>query len=512
MASRDPLEEEFREFVAARSAALLRTAYLLAGDWATAEDLLQTALTKTYLAWKRLGGIEAVEPYARRVLVNTSTSWWRRRWHGERPTEVLPERAGADEIERAARPRRCSGGTSSALPARQRAVLVLRFYEDMSEAQTAALLDISPGTVKSQTSRALATLRRRLGADAPELPAGSRGPPARPLAGRRPVGPGRRPTRAPGRRPGAPPTPTRARPAPRPAVPRPSSRPADLPGRPAGRCRSATARRSTGELIPGRPDNPTGARRVHSSVTPGRAGSGRCGRPSPAGSPSPLPLAADPAGLAIRRANRIRRRRSAGRAGPGGGGHGGGQRRHGPARRRARSPRTPTVVLGDPYAVGAADRRPVGRPRPARSGPLRRRLDLIVGDDADRRAAASGWTWPASAGRPGPARPDHGGWLVRRRPTAAGRYPLGGAARRHRRRCCWPGPTRSRSHRTAGRSPGATAPTCSAAGLVGGQLIATVRTPAPAAAVPVGFVGDEVLVRLDPASAGYALWRPAPGS
>ncbi|TDC33791.1 SigE family RNA polymerase sigma factor, partial [Micromonospora sp. KC213] len=162
---RDPLEEEFREFVAARSEALLRTAYLLAGDWATAEDLLQTALTKTYLAWKRLGGIEAVEPYARRVMVNTSTSWWRRRWHGERPTEVLPERAGADEIEQQL-DRDVLWRHLSALPARQRAVLVLRFYEDMSEAQTAALLEISPGTVKSQTSRALATLRRRLGAEA----------------------------------------------------------------------------------------------------------------------------------------------------------------------------------------------------------------------------------------------------------------------------------------------------------------------------------------------------------
>ncbi|MFF5174253.1 SigE family RNA polymerase sigma factor [Micromonospora sp. NPDC000089] len=162
MAGRDPLEEEFREFVAARSGALLRTAYLLVGDWATAEDLLQTALTKTYLAWKRLGGIEAIEPYARRVMVNTSTSWWRRRWHGERPTEVLPERAGVDEIERQL-DRDALWRHLSALPARQRAVLVLRFYEDLSEAQTAALLEISPGTVKSQTSRALATLRRRIG-------------------------------------------------------------------------------------------------------------------------------------------------------------------------------------------------------------------------------------------------------------------------------------------------------------------------------------------------------------
>ena len=115
MTSKDSLEEQFREFVAARSAALLRTAYLLTGDWATAEDLLQTALTKTYLAWKRLGGIEAVEPYARRVMVNTSTSWWRRRWHGERPTEVLPERAGVDEIEQQLTVT-CSGGISGRCP------------------------------------------------------------------------------------------------------------------------------------------------------------------------------------------------------------------------------------------------------------------------------------------------------------------------------------------------------------------------------------------------------------
>ncbi|MGC4893373.1 SigE family RNA polymerase sigma factor [Micromonospora sp. DT31] len=198
MASRDPLEEEFRDFVAARSGALLRTAYLLAGDWATAEDLLQTALTKTYLAWKRLGGIEAVEPYTRRVLVNTSTSWWRRRWHGERPTEVLPERAGADEIEQQL-DRDALWRHLRELPARQRAVLVLRFYEDMSEAQTAALLEISPGTVKSQTSRALNTLRRRLGsAAALDLPTGDAETP-RPVRSRTPstpTGPSATPGRA----------------------------------------------------------------------------------------------------------------------------------------------------------------------------------------------------------------------------------------------------------------------------------------------------------------------------
>ncbi|MFC7545157.1 SigE family RNA polymerase sigma factor [Plantactinospora sp. GCM10030261] len=171
------LEEEFRDFVAARSGALLRTAYLLAGDWATAEDLLQTALTKTYLAWKRLGGIEAVEPYARRVLVNTATSWWRRRWHGERPTESLPERPAPDQIDQQLE-RDALWRHVQQLPVRQRAVLVLRFYEDMSEAQTAELLNISTGTVKSQTSRALTTLRGRLGAELDAERLASADPPA----------------------------------------------------------------------------------------------------------------------------------------------------------------------------------------------------------------------------------------------------------------------------------------------------------------------------------------------
>ncbi|WP_260726729.1 SigE family RNA polymerase sigma factor [Dactylosporangium roseum] len=160
-------EDDFREFVAQRSGALLRTAYLLAGDWATAEDLLQIALTKTYLAWKRLGHIDAVEPYARRVLVNTSTSWWRRRWHGERPTEVLPESPAADRLEETLE-RDALWRHVRALPNRQRAVLVLRFYEDQSEAETARLLGVSVGTVKSQASRALATLRQRLSAEGVE--------------------------------------------------------------------------------------------------------------------------------------------------------------------------------------------------------------------------------------------------------------------------------------------------------------------------------------------------------
>jgi RNA polymerase sigma-70 factor (sigma-E family) len=175
-ATRADIDREFREFVTGRSPALLRTAYLLGGDWATAEDLLQVALTKTYLAWLRLGTIEAIEPYARRVLVNTATSWWRRRWHGERPTDVLPDMPASDGLdERLERDRLWRHVVT--LPARQRAVLVLRFYEDQSEAETARLLGVSVGTVKSQCARALASLRARLAAEGIE-PAASLPPAA----------------------------------------------------------------------------------------------------------------------------------------------------------------------------------------------------------------------------------------------------------------------------------------------------------------------------------------------
>ncbi len=164
------VDTEFRQFVAARSAALLRTAYLLVGDWAHAEDVLQTALTKTYLAWRRLGEIEAVEAYARRVLVTTATSWWRRRWHGERPTEVLPDRATPDRMDEHVE-RQVLWRHVQTLPNRQRAVLVLRFYEDMTEAETARVLGITVGTVKSQSARALGALRARLAEDGVEAAA-----------------------------------------------------------------------------------------------------------------------------------------------------------------------------------------------------------------------------------------------------------------------------------------------------------------------------------------------------
>ena len=176
MQARDPAAEAaFREFVAARSPALQRTAYLLVGDWGLAEDLVQTALVKTYLAWRRLDGLGAIEPYARTVLVHTASRWWRRRWRGERPTAALPDRPVADDADAAAERDRVWRLVLT-LPARQRAVLVLRFYEDLTEAQTARVLDVSVGTVKSHTARALAALRQRLAGPAAldPTPEGSR--------------------------------------------------------------------------------------------------------------------------------------------------------------------------------------------------------------------------------------------------------------------------------------------------------------------------------------------------
>ncbi|WP_296604017.1 SigE family RNA polymerase sigma factor [Nocardioides sp.] len=147
---------DFDDFVAARSSRLLRTAYLLTRDHALAEDLLQTALTKAWFAWSRIQGDP--EPYVRKVLVNTFASWWRRKWNGEHAYAEPPEVLAPGEHD-AADQRQDLWTAMGRLPRRQRAVIVLRFVEDLSEAETARLLGISPGTVKSQTSKALANLR-----------------------------------------------------------------------------------------------------------------------------------------------------------------------------------------------------------------------------------------------------------------------------------------------------------------------------------------------------------------
>ena len=155
--------EDFRSYVAARSPALLRTAYMLTGNRADAEDLLQTALAKTYLAWERIREREAVDGYVRRVMVNTQTSWWRRRKVDEFATDDLPE-APAGRDQTADLDLHDALWTAlSALPKRQRAMVVLRYYEDLSEAETAQVMGVSVGTVKSTTSRALAKLRDTAG-------------------------------------------------------------------------------------------------------------------------------------------------------------------------------------------------------------------------------------------------------------------------------------------------------------------------------------------------------------
>lgn len=149
--------QQFDEFVRGRGPALHRTAYLLTGDWALAEDLVQTALARSWPAWRRIRH-EDPEGYVRRVLVNTQISWWRRKWRGEVPTEVLPDRAGNSEPG-GLHERPALRAALLRLPPRQRAVVVLRFHEDLSEAATAELLGISTGTVKSTASKALAALR-----------------------------------------------------------------------------------------------------------------------------------------------------------------------------------------------------------------------------------------------------------------------------------------------------------------------------------------------------------------
>ncbi len=155
--------EGFAEFVAARSPALLRTAWLLTGDTAAAQDLVQVALARTWPRWRTIRRREDPEAYVRRVIVNTYATWWRRRWRGEVPTELLPDRAGPDDPYAQVDARRALVAALVRLPRGQRAVVVLRFYDDLTEPQVAALLGCSLGTVKSQTAKALAKLRAQPG-------------------------------------------------------------------------------------------------------------------------------------------------------------------------------------------------------------------------------------------------------------------------------------------------------------------------------------------------------------
>jgi RNA polymerase sigma-70 factor (sigma-E family) len=155
-AGRDELT--FREYVSTRSRALLRTAYLLTGNVPDAEDLVQAALAKTYLAWDRIEDRGALDGYVRRAIVNTHISWWRRRRVEEYPTDEIPDQAIADHTGNSDLQESMRRAVDR-LPERMRAAVMLRYYEDMTEAEVAEALGVSLGTVKSTVSRAMAKLR-----------------------------------------------------------------------------------------------------------------------------------------------------------------------------------------------------------------------------------------------------------------------------------------------------------------------------------------------------------------
>ncbi len=153
-------DAEFSAYMEARQPSLLRTAYLLTGDRHTAEDLVQTALAKLYLSWHKVQKRDSVDAYVRRILVNEHNSLWRRGWkRREHATDEMPESAHTDSYDEGQRG--ALWEVVQTLPRKARAVVVLRYYEQLSEAETADVLGISVGTVKSQSSRALAALRER---------------------------------------------------------------------------------------------------------------------------------------------------------------------------------------------------------------------------------------------------------------------------------------------------------------------------------------------------------------
>ena len=153
-------DAEFAAYMTARQPSLLRTAYLISGDRHTAEDLVQTALAKLYLSWDKVQRRELLDGYVRRIIVNEHNSLWRRPWkRREHATDDVPETAAPDHDHDEGRGAALWDFVQT-LPRKQRAVIVLRYYEELSEAETAETLGISVGTVKSQASRALATMRQ----------------------------------------------------------------------------------------------------------------------------------------------------------------------------------------------------------------------------------------------------------------------------------------------------------------------------------------------------------------
>jgi RNA polymerase sigma-70 factor (sigma-E family) len=153
-------EREFREYVAARQAALFRTALLLTGHREDAEDLLQTAFAKLATRWRRVREADSPDAYVRKMLYHQQVSLWRRMRHRrEHATTTVPELTPVADPAGDSVLRLALAHALRQLTAKQRAVIVLRYYEDLPEAEVAAILGCSVGTVRSQTHRTLARLR-----------------------------------------------------------------------------------------------------------------------------------------------------------------------------------------------------------------------------------------------------------------------------------------------------------------------------------------------------------------
>lgn len=159
----DEFDERFTAFVRSRGEHHLRMATLLTGNPDSAEDLVQASLLKLYRAWSRIDTLGEPDAYLRRIIVNTRRSWWRARWRHETPVPEVPEAAaGEDAAERHAVGALVRQALAR-LPKQQRAVLVLRYCEDLPEAEVASLLGCSAGAVKTHAHRGLRALRASLG-------------------------------------------------------------------------------------------------------------------------------------------------------------------------------------------------------------------------------------------------------------------------------------------------------------------------------------------------------------
>jgi RNA polymerase sigma-70 factor (sigma-E family) len=161
------LDERFTAFVREHGQRHLQVAVLLTGDWHAAEDLVQSSLVKLYRAWPRLDTSVDPDGYLRRIIVNTHRSWWRARWRRETPVAAVPDTASEDDLaDQQARGALVRQALAS-LPRQQRAVLALRYGEDLPETAVAELLGCSAGSVKTHAHRGLRTLRQQLGGEWP---------------------------------------------------------------------------------------------------------------------------------------------------------------------------------------------------------------------------------------------------------------------------------------------------------------------------------------------------------